>query len=83
MLNFIIEEAPKSGSATEIADGVFWLRFDLPMKGLDHINLWALRDGDEWVVVDTGIGNKASKSIWQNHFSKLMKQYEELDNNYL
>ena len=73
MLNFIIEEAPKSGSATEIADGVFWLRFDLPMKGLDHINLWALRDGDEWVVVDTGIGNKASKNIWQNHFSTLMK----------
>ena len=52
MLNFIIEEAPKSGSATEIADGVFWLRFDLPMKGLDNINLWALRDGDEWVVVE-------------------------------
>jgi len=73
MLNFIIEEAPKSGSATEIADGVFWLRFDLPMKGLDHINLWALRDEDEWVVVDTGIGNKASKSVWLNHFSTLMK----------
>lgn len=73
MLNFIIKEAPKSGSATEIADGVFWLRFDLPMKGLDHINLWALRDEDEWVVVDTGIGNKASKSVWLNHFSTLMK----------
>jgi hypothetical protein len=40
LLRFIVEEAPPSGSATEIADGVFWLRFDLPMKGLDHINLW-------------------------------------------
>ena len=71
MLKFFIEEAPESGSAVEIACGVFWLRFDLPMKGLDHINLWALRDGDEWVVVDTGIGNRASKRIWENHFSIL------------
>ena len=44
LLDFIVDEAPASGSATEIADGVLWLRFDLPMKGLNHINLWALKD---------------------------------------
>ena len=71
-LEFIMDSAPQSASAHEIADGVFWLRFDLPMKGLDHINLWALRDGDGWVVVDTGIGNKASKAIWESHFKSLM-----------
>ena len=72
LLKFIVDEAPASGSATEIADGVFWLRFDLPMKGLDHINLWALKDGDGWVVVDTGIGNRASREIWEKHFVELM-----------
>jgi len=72
LLSFIVDEAPAPGSATEIADGVFWLRFSLPMKGLDHINLWALKDGDGWVIVDTGIGNRESKAIWTKHFTELM-----------
>ncbi len=72
LLNFIVDEAPETGSVTEVADGVFWLRFALPMKGLNHINLWALKDGDGWVIVDTGIGNKDSKAIWERHFKELM-----------
>jgi len=72
LLKFIVEDAPASGSVTEIAEDVFWLRFDLPMKGLNHINLWALKDGDGWVVVDTGINNRASREIWENHFTDLM-----------
>jgi len=71
-LDFITQETPEPGDVTEIADGVFWLRFALPMTGLDHINLWALRDGDGWVVVDTGIGNRDSKDIWRKHFRELM-----------
>ncbi len=72
LLQFITDEKPETGSAIEIADGVFWLRFALPMKGLDHINLWALKDGDGWVVVDTGIGNKDSREVWETHFKDLM-----------
>ena len=72
LLDFIVDSAPEPGSVTEVADGVFWLRFALPMKGLDHINLWALKDGDGWVVVDTGIANKHSKAIWETHFTNLM-----------
>lgn len=71
-LDFITEEKPQPGDVQEIADGVFWLRFGLPMSGLDHINLWALRDGDGWVIVDTGIGNRESKEIWKKHFKHLM-----------
>ena len=44
LLEFILDEAPATGSVTEVADGVYWLRFALPMKGLDHINLGALKD---------------------------------------
>ncbi len=72
MLDFITDEAPLPGSATEVADGVYWLRFALPMKGLDHINLWALRDGDGWVIVDTGISNRESKAFWDVHFETFM-----------
>lgn len=72
LLRFITDSAPEAGSVTEVADGVFWLRFSLPMSGLNHINLWALKDGDEWVVVDTGIANRESKDIWKDHFENLM-----------
>lgn len=72
LLRFFQDSAPEPGDVVEVADGVFWLRFALPMTGLNHINLWAIKDGDGWVVVDTGIGNKDSKDIWRGHFEKLM-----------
>ena len=71
LLEFVTEEAPAPGTVTELADGVFWLRFKLPMAGLDHINLYALRDGDGWVVVDTGIGWHEAKAQWERHFAEL------------
>ena len=72
LLDFLVDEAPEAGSAIEVADGVYWLRFSLPMKGLDHINLYALRDGDQWVVVDTCIASREAKAIWERHFAELM-----------
>lgn len=71
-LQFIVDEAPESGTVTEVATGVFWLRFSLPMQGLSHINLWALKDDDGWVVVDTGIADKVSREIWEGHFVDLL-----------
>jgi len=71
-LSFITEEVPDSSLATEVVSGVFWLRFPLPMSGLNHINLWALKDGDGWVIVDTGIGDKVSRKIWESHFEGLL-----------
>lgn len=73
LLEFVTETAPEPGSVTEVADGVFWLRFSLPMKGLNHINLWAIKDGDGWVIVDTGIANRESKEIWTKHLSGLLQ----------
>ncbi len=72
MLEFIQDKAPENGSVTQIADGIFWLRMPLPMKGLDHINLWILRDGDGWAIIDTGIGSRASKEIWNNALAGIM-----------
>ena len=72
LLSFITDEAPETGAVTEIADGVFWLRFSLPMTGLNHINLYLLKDRDQWVVVDTGIGSKTTKIQWQGYFDDLM-----------
>ena len=59
---------PEPGEATEVADGVLWLRSPLPMA-LNHINLWALRDGDGWTVVDTGLNYPAAREGWEAVFA--------------
>lgn len=58
------EAAPEFGEAVEVAEGVLWLRLPLPMK-LDHVNVYALDDGDGWTVVDTGFSSKKSKAVWE------------------
>lgn len=53
-----------SGGAGEVAPGVLQLRMPLPFA-LDHINLWLLADGDGWTLVDTGIGDDATRAEWE------------------
>jgi glyoxylase-like metal-dependent hydrolase (beta-lactamase superfamily II) len=36
---------------------------------LDHINLWLLRDGAGWTIVDSGFGNDATKQLWEQIFA--------------
>lgn len=57
-------ETPMIGSeAIEVADGVLWMRLPLPMK-LDHVNVYALDEGDSWTIVDTGFDSRKSREIW-------------------
>ncbi|SLN53060.1 Hydroxyacylglutathione hydrolase [Roseivivax jejudonensis] len=57
-------EPPEEGAAAEIADGVLWMRLPLPMK-LDHVNVYALDDGDGWTLIDTGFHSKRGTAIWE------------------
>lgn len=57
-------EPPADGEWTEIADGVLWIRLPLPMA-LDHVNVYALDDGDGWTVIDTGVSSQKSRAIWE------------------
>lgn len=47
----------------QMSDGLFGLRLALPFA-LDHVNIWFLRDGPSWTLIDTGIANEATKTIW-------------------
>ncbi len=67
-LVYPFEEPPAPGQAIEVADGVLWLRQPLPFE-LDHINVWALRDGDGWTIVDTGVRMKAAMEVWEQAFA--------------
>ena len=59
---------PEPGQAVEVTRGVLWLRLPLPMT-LDHINVYALADGDGWTVVDTGLKTSASREGWEAAFA--------------
>ena len=54
---------PGAGEAIEVAPHILWLRLPLPMA-LDHVNVFALDDGDGWTIVDTGLMSKKTKAIW-------------------
>ena len=44
---------------------------DLPYT-LDHINVWLLRDGDGWVIVDTCVDMESSRAHWEKLFDGFM-----------
>ncbi len=54
---------PDQGQATEVAEGVFWMRLPLPMLP-DHVNVYALDDGDGWTIVDTGLDTQKVRAAW-------------------
>lgn len=58
------ETPPAEGEATEVAPGILWLRLPLPMA-LDHVNIYALDDGDGWTIIDAGLSSKRTKAIWE------------------
>jgi glyoxylase-like metal-dependent hydrolase (beta-lactamase superfamily II) len=65
------DQAPEPGDAFEVADGVYWIR--MPMWGrLNHINVWLLRDGDGWTIVDTGLFRDDVKEHWRSVWSKVL-----------
>ena len=58
-------EPPEFGRAIEIAQGILWIRLPLPMA-LDHVNIYALDDGDGWTIVDTGMGSNKTRGLWRD-----------------
>ncbi|MGF1660314.1 MAG: MBL fold metallo-hydrolase [Rubrimonas sp.] len=57
-------EPPAPGGASAVAEGVLWLRLPLPMR-LDHVNCYALDDGDGWTLVDTGLNWRGCRAGWE------------------
>lgn len=59
--------APEPGHGLEVAPGVFWLRVPLPAG--KTVNSWALRDGEGWTVVDTGMRTEPAVEAWRHLLS--------------
>jgi len=64
-LSYPLGAVPETGQLLEVAPGLKWLRLPLPFQ-LDHINVWLLRDGDGWALVDTGIFTNTTREVWHS-----------------
>lgn len=67
-LRYLTDEPPEFGKAFEVAQGVLWFRLPLPMA-LDHVNVFALDDGDGWTLIDTGMDTRKTRAIWEKLLS--------------
>ncbi|MDQ8023637.1 MAG: MBL fold metallo-hydrolase [Moraxellaceae bacterium] len=62
-LDYPFPTVPTAPATQALAPGVHWLRLALPWA-LNHINLYLLDDGDGCTLVDTGLGDEASRALW-------------------
>jgi len=63
-IRFPWEAPPRPGEAIEVAEGILWVRLPLPMR-LDHVNIYALDEGDHWTLIDTGMDLASGRETWQ------------------
>jgi glyoxylase-like metal-dependent hydrolase (beta-lactamase superfamily II) len=63
------DKRPEGAETMEVAPGVYWIRMSIPIPGLDFINLWLLKDGDGWTIVDTGLKSKRINAWWEEIFA--------------
>ncbi len=71
-LTYPFAQPPATTTVQVVAAGVCWLRLPLPFA-LDHINVWLLRDGAGWTLVDCGMGDRATAALWQENAGAWLK----------
>jgi glyoxylase-like metal-dependent hydrolase (beta-lactamase superfamily II) len=59
---------PGAAELVEIAPGIGWARLPVP-GSLNHINVWALEDGDGVALVDTGLDIPPAREAWEALFA--------------
>ena len=71
-LMFPFADYPAAGETIEVADGIFWLSTPVPFVGLKQVNLWLLRDGDGWTMIDCSYGGKVQRGLIETVWGKLL-----------
>lgn len=60
----VADAAAAADTLSEVAPDV--LRLTLPLdEGIDHVNVYLLRDGDGWLLFDTGADTAATRASWE------------------
>ncbi len=59
------------GPMVAMSAGLNGMRLPLPFA-LDHVNVWLLRDGDGWTLIDTGIDNGPTRAYWTERLKEAL-----------
>jgi glyoxylase-like metal-dependent hydrolase (beta-lactamase superfamily II) len=62
-IKYLFEQHPLGAETLEVAPGILWARIPLPFR-LNHVNVWLLREGDGWTLIDTGTADNAARGVW-------------------
>lgn len=62
-VQFPFPDYPAAGTAIEVADGLYWISTPVPFVGLKQVNLWLLRDGAGWTMIDCGYGRSDVREL--------------------
>jgi glyoxylase-like metal-dependent hydrolase (beta-lactamase superfamily II) len=72
-ISYPFPEVPAPATTVEVSPGLHWLSMPLPFA-LDHINLWLVSDAEGWTIVDTGIGNDQTRTLWD----RLLERFKQI-----
>jgi glyoxylase-like metal-dependent hydrolase (beta-lactamase superfamily II) len=72
-LEFAFPDYPAPGTATEVTDGIFWVSTPVPFVGLKQVNLWLVRDGDGWTMIDCGYARDDVRAFITNIWDKVLE----------
>lgn len=61
-------DGPAPGTVREVADGIGWLRIEVPGP-LRHVNCWLLDTDDGVAIVDTAMDTPEARAAWQGAFA--------------
>jgi glyoxylase-like metal-dependent hydrolase (beta-lactamase superfamily II) len=59
---------PAPGEILAIGRGIGWARLPVP-GSLDHVNIWAIEDGDGVALIDTGLDIPVGREAWEKLFA--------------
>jgi glyoxylase-like metal-dependent hydrolase (beta-lactamase superfamily II) len=72
-ISYPFPKVPAPATTVEVSPGLHWLSMPLPFA-LDHINLWLVSDAEGWTIVDTGIGNDQTRTLWD----RLLERFKQI-----
>jgi len=64
---------PPDGSWSEVADGIWCINLPVPFTGLRQVNLWLMRDGPGWLMIDCGWASADSRAQIEAAWSDILE----------
>lgn len=69
----VLRSGEQDARPEEVAPGIFRLTIPVPFRGLRYVNLWLLRDGDGFTMIDCGWSDDATHRLLQRCWDDVLQ----------